>query len=269
MISAVRGSSPSGKDLYVTAVRSRIFSSIKLFVMASATVMSSLVPLAAFGQAAVAARPPVSPEAMAVHLRAKRSVAKSAPPADVAESSSGVNLAQGPGAGPRDLGEPGCDLFPAPASIGTNVPLSYFGPPPSTVNQSLVGPVQLLNTGQVDATAGTITIPLYKGSVKSTGQTAWYILTDVSDQGVAEELGLNFSAKLNFINTAARTGNLDANGNIIFDAGAVDFSPVRNLVPGPAGAEFPPVSTTPGENGDINYSPYVSITNAQDRKSVV
>jgi hypothetical protein len=263
MIFALRGTSPSGKDLHVTAVRSRIFSSTKLFVMASATVMSSLVPLAAFGQAAVAARPPVSPEAMAVHVRAKRSVAKSTAPADVAESSSGINSAQGPGAGARDLGEPGCDLFPAPASTGTNVPLSYFGPSPSTVNQSLVGPVQLLNTGQVDATAGTITIPLYKGSVKSTGQTAWYILTDVSDQGVAEELGLNFSAKLNFINTAARTGNLDANGNIIFDAGAVDFSPVRNLVPGPAGAEFPPVSTTPGENGDINYSPYVSIKNAQ------
>ena len=92
-------------------------------------------------------------------------------------------------------------MFPAPASTGTNVPFSYFGPSPSTVNQSLVGPVQLLNTGQLDSTAGTITIPLYKGSVKSTGKTAWYILTDVSDQGVAQELGLNFSAKLNFVNT--------------------------------------------------------------------
>ena len=61
MISALRGSSPSGKDLNVTAVRSRIFSSTKLFVMASATVMSSLVPSAAFGQAAVAARPPDIP----------------------------------------------------------------------------------------------------------------------------------------------------------------------------------------------------------------
>jgi hypothetical protein len=123
--------------------------------------------------------------------------------------------------------------------------------------------VQLLNTGQLDATAGTITIPLYKGSVKSTGKTAWYILTDVSDQGVAQELGLNFSAKLNFVNTAARTGNLDANGNIVFDKGTVNFAAVRNLVAGPEGAEFPPTSFTPGEVGDSNYSPYVSITNAQ------
>ena len=70
--------------------------------------------------------------------------------------------------------------FPRLPRIGTAVGLSYFGPPPSTVNQSLVGPVQLLNTGQIDATAGTITIPLYLGHMK-TGQNVWYILTDVDD----------------------------------------------------------------------------------------
>src|SRR5277367_6711151 len=263
MVSALRRSSPSGKGLNLTAVRSRLFSSTKLFALASATLISSLAPSAAFGQAAVTARPPVSPEAMAVHLRAKRPVAKSTAPADAAGSSSGVNSAQGPGEPARDLGQPGCDLFPAPPSVGANVDLSYFGPSPSTVNPSLVGPVQLLNTGQVNAIAGTVTIPLYKGSVKSTGQTAWYILTDVSDQGIAEELGLNFSAKLNFINSAARTGNLDANGNIVFDKGTVNFGAIRNLVAGPEGAEFPPTSVNPGEVGDKNYSPYVSITNAQ------
>ena len=80
MISALRGILPYRKDLYVNAVRSRIFSSTKLFILTSATVMGSLVPSAAFGQAAVAARPPISPEAMAVHLLAKRAVAKSAAP---------------------------------------------------------------------------------------------------------------------------------------------------------------------------------------------
>jgi hypothetical protein len=49
----------------------------------------------------------------------------------------------------------------------------------------------------------------------------------------------------------------------VFDKGTVTFAPVRNLVPGPEGAEFPPKSFTPGEIGDANYSPYVSITNAQ------
>ena len=124
--------------------------------------------------------------------------------------------------------------------------------------------MQLLNTGQVDAIAGTITIPLYKGTVKSTGKTAWYILTDVSDQGVAEELGLNFSAKLNFINSAARTGNLDANGNIVFDKGTVNFAPIRNIVAGPDGSGISSqVRHARRESGDTNYSPFVSITNAQ------
>jgi hypothetical protein len=261
MIPAFRTSVPLGKELNVTALRPRLFSTTKVFIMASAAVMSSLIPSTVLAQNTLAAKPPVSPEAMAVHLLAKRPLAKLSGTIDVAETPSGVNSAQGFGAGARDLGKPGCDLFPAPANIGTNVGLSYFGPPPSTVNQSLVGPVQLLDTGQVDATAGTITIPLYKGTVKSTGKTAWYILTDVSDPGIAEELGLNFSAKMKNINTAARTGNLGPDGNIIFDKGTVNFAPERNIVPGPEGAEFPPKSFAPGEIGDANYSPYVRIAN--------
>jgi len=83
-LSALCGSSPSGKDLKVAAVRSRIFFSTKLFVMVSATVMSRLVPAAAFGLAAVPARPPISPEARAVHLLAKRPVAKSKATIDAA-----------------------------------------------------------------------------------------------------------------------------------------------------------------------------------------
>jgi hypothetical protein len=227
--------------------------------------MSSLVPSTAFAQAVVAAKPPVSPEAMAVHRLAKRSVATPAaniePAATVAGFSSSFNSEQGPGPGAIGPG-PGCDLFPAPPSVGASVPLSYFGPSPSTVNPSLVGPVQLLNTGKVDAAQGTITIPLYKGSLKGTKKTVWYILTDVSDQGVAQELGLNFSAKLSFASNAARTGNLDSNGNVVFDKGTVDFAPQRNVVPGPTGQEFPPQSFHPGSVGDSNYSPYVTITNA-------
>jgi len=207
---------------------------------------------------------PLSPEVMAVHQLAKRPTATPTVTVQTDATSqvdSSFNSAQGPGPGPRGSG-PGCDLFPAPASTGTAVGLSYFGPPPSTVNPSLVGPVQLLNTGQVDALNGTITLPLYKGTLKGTKKNIWYILTDVSDQGIANELGLNFSAKLGFAENAARTGTLDLNGNIVFDKGKVDFSPTRNIVPGPAGQEFPPKSFAPGAEGDQYYSPYVTITNA-------
>jgi hypothetical protein len=183
-------------------------------------------------------------------------------PADLtpAEATSDPNRAQGPGGGAIGPG-PGCNLFPAPASIGTTVPLSYFGPPPSTTNRSLVGPVQLLNTGPIDTKNGTITIPLYLGHMRD-GKNVWYILTDVDDADVAAELGLNFSAKMTFMADAARTANLDQNGDLVFDKGTVDFSPVRSITPGPAGREFPPSAAQPGSVGDKDYSPFVQVLNA-------
>jgi hypothetical protein len=65
------------------------------------------------------------------------------------------------------------------------------------------------------------------------GTNVWYILTDVDDADVAAELGLNFSAKMTFMANAARTANLDQNGDLVFDKGTVDFSPVRSITPGP------------------------------------
>jgi hypothetical protein len=177
-------------------------------------------------------------------------------------SSSGTfNSDQGPGPGPIGPG-PGCNLLPAPPSVGATVPLSYFGPSPSETNPSFVGPVQLLKSGTVDAAHGTITLPLYLGHMKGSGKNVWYILTDVDDPNVAAELGLNFSAKLTFTSNAARTANLAADGTLVFDKGTVDFSPVRNIVPGPPGAEFPPLSAQPGAVGDANYSPFVQVVNA-------
>ncbi|HEV3436913.1 MAG TPA: hypothetical protein VG122_06120, partial [Gemmata sp.] len=122
--------------------------------------------------------------------------------------------------------------------------------------------MQLLNSGTVDAKNGTVTLPLYKGTLSGSKKTVWYILTDVDNSNVAAELGLNFSAKLTFASNAARTGNLDANGNIVFDKGTVNFAPNRAIVPGPSEAEFPPKSATPGSVGDANYSPFVRIVNA-------
>src|SRR6202795_1577976 len=206
----------------------------------------------------------LSPEIMAMHARAKRPVA-TAPTTSLelaatttALSSTTFNSEQGPGPGPIGPG-PGCNLFPAPASIGTSVPLSYFGPPPSDTNRSVVGPVQLLDSGQVDVAHGTITLPLYLGHLKGSRKNVWYILTDVDDSNVAAELGLNFSTKLTFASHSARTGNLDANGNIVFDAATVNFKPERKIIPGPPGHEFPPTFATPGSVGDANYGPLVRI----------
>src|SRR5271154_1234504 len=116
-------------------------------------------------------------------------------------------ITDGPGEGARASNLPGCSVFPAPANVGTTVGLSYFGPPPSSVNPSLAGPNQLLNSGKVNAIKGTITLPLYEGFITGTKIPVWYILTDTDDPGVAAELGLNFSAKLEFAAIGSRTAN--------------------------------------------------------------
>ena len=61
MVPALRRSSSLGNDLNVSALRSRVFSSTKLFILVSAAMMSGLVPTA-FLQTTVVAKPPVSPQ---------------------------------------------------------------------------------------------------------------------------------------------------------------------------------------------------------------
>jgi hypothetical protein len=167
-------------------------------------------------------------------------------------------VVDGPGGGPRANDGPGCNLFPASAATGTRVPLSYFGPPPSETNPSLVGPEQELKSGQLDAVNGRITLPLYKGYITGTKIRVWYILTDVSDQGQAASLGLNFSAKLEFAGIGARTAHFGPGNVVYFDKGKVDFSPHRILAAGTPNA-YPPAQAHPGSVGDKDYSPFVNI----------
>src|SRR5918994_4180813 len=87
------------------------------------------------------------------------------------------------------------DIAPAPPSIGADIPLTYFGPAPSTVQKELVGPLQLLRSGEIDQEAGVITLPLYRGQMGD-GTPVWYILTDTSHAANAAALGLNHSPKL-------------------------------------------------------------------------
>ena len=258
-------SSKRGRAEVEAPPRRPFFAASRIGVILSGALLGSLGSSLALAQDNLPTKEPMSPEAMAMHAQAKRPVARPVtslePAVGLAAVASTINTAQGPGPGAIGPG-PGCDLFPAPPSVGASVPLSYFGPSPSTTNPSLVGPVQLLNSGTVDAAHGTITMPLYKGRLAGSNKAVWYILTDVDNADVAAELGLNFSAKLNFASQAARTGNLDADGNIVFQKGTVNFAPKRNVVPGPAGAEFPPKSFAPGSVGDANYSPFVRIANA-------
>ena len=155
------------------------------------------------------------------------------------------------------------DGQPSPASIGTDIPLTYFGPAPSQVQKELIGPYQLLKSGTVDLEAATITLPLYRGQMKN-GKNVWYVLTDTDDEANAAALGVNFSGKLTYAASCrgARNGNYERDGSLTFAQGTVDFSPVESVVPGDAPNAFPPKSANAGSVGDKDYSPLVRIANA-------
>jgi hypothetical protein len=164
------------------------------------------------------------------------------------------------------------DVQPAPPSIGADVPLTYFGPPPSEVNPRLVGPKQLLTAGTLDleSVPATLTLPLYKGILDdgvNPPETFWYVVTDTTDEAAAEGLGLNHSAKLVYARdngtATVRFGYYDDDLTLVVKQGRVDFSPVQSVVPG-AVTPFPPASFMAGSVGDEDYSPLVGIVNAGD-----
>jgi hypothetical protein len=151
---------------------------------------------------------------------------------------------------------------PAPASIGADVPLTYFGPSPSQVQKELVGPYQLLKSGQIDTQAGTITLPLYQGRLVS-GEPVWYILTDTNDKANADALGLNFSSKLTYaaVGRGVRHARQEKDTTLTFLSGKVDFTPEHKVTPGETPNAFPPKVAEPGSVGDENYSPLVQVDN--------
>ena len=155
------------------------------------------------------------------------------------------------------------DVAPAPASIGADIPLTYFGPAPSQVQRELIGPYHLLKAGQVDQEAGTVTLPLYRGQMES-GESVWYILTDTDDAANAAALGLNHSPKLTYaaVGRGVRTATLESDASLTFAQGTVDFAPERMLTPGAEPNFFPPSEFQPGSVGDENYTPLVKVENA-------
>lgn len=156
------------------------------------------------------------------------------------------------------------DATTAPPSIGADIPLTYFGPAPSQVDPRLLGPVQLLKSGVIDFDAGTITIPLYKGYYMD-GELHWFVITDTTDKGNAEALGLNHSPKLEYITKESGGTAVLSNYSILVNrTGKIDFSPEFSLTPG-GESPFPPSSFSPPQVGDELYSPFVRLPESGGR----
>ena len=120
---------------------------------------------------------------------------------------------------------------------------------------------------QVDLSQETVRLPLYKG--EANGKTAWFILLDASDVGLAHDLGVNYAPKLANIaiscSACVQTVTLDSptpaqnpfGQALVHFQGAPDFSPTRIAVPGPNG--FPLAKFQPGAVAGPGYSPFIQI----------
>ncbi len=115
---------------------------------------------------------------------------------------------------------------------------------------------------KVDLSNNTATLPLYKGKVG--GTTVWYVITDVSDRGIAKELGVNFAPRLKNAGTGCpgciqevKSDKKVLGKDDVEFKGMIDFKAKRIFVPGPTG--FPPLGAQPGAMGDMKYSPLVRI----------
>ncbi len=125
----------------------------------------------------------------------------------------------------------------------------------------------------VNLTNSSVTLPLHKGKFK--GQTVWYVITESSDFGLANDLDVNFAPKLanmsigcpkcvQEVTMSGTPGTLFGEATVNFK-GIPNFKPRRILEPGPAAGPnaFPPAQAQPGAVGDANYSPFFRIKGSE------
>jgi hypothetical protein len=120
---------------------------------------------------------------------------------------------------------------------------------------------------QVDLSAETVRVPLYKGVAD--GRTVWFTILDSSDAGAANDLDVNYAPKLlnlsvgcpkcvQTVTLGTPTPAQNRFGQaLVHFKGAPDFSPARIATPGPNG--FPLTKVQPGAVARSGYSPFIRI----------
>lgn len=136
----------------------------------------------------------------------------------------------------------------SPAAAGTS---GSAGPSARTLVREV-----LLPSARENTKADTASLPLREGRLRD-GRRFSFVITEASNRAVANRLGVTFAPKLaNAHGTGAVQRGRFVNGRLVVRH-SVDFSPVREVVPGPGG--FPPVTAKPGAVGEPGYSPLVSL----------
>jgi hypothetical protein len=120
---------------------------------------------------------------------------------------------------------------------------------------------------QVDLSKETVRLPLYEG--RTNGQKVWFVLLDASDEGLANNLNVNFAPKLanlaidcpacvQTVTIQSPTPAQNRFGQAVVNfQGAPDFSPTRIAEPGPNG--FPLARFQPGAVAGPGYTPFIRI----------
>src|SRR5690348_16193502 len=122
-----------------------------------------------------------------------------------------------------------------------------------------------LTSGRVDLAREVVRLPLHRGRLSS-GETVWFVLTDVSDLDTSRKMGLTWASSLSKAKElpSTRVAEMDESNNFTFKSGRVDFSPVQTLTAGETPNFFPPRSARAGSVGDAHYSPLVRVANRND-----
>src|SRR4029453_16167443 len=115
-----------------------------------------------------------------------------------------------------------------------------------------------LTSGQVDLAREVVKLPLHRGRLSS-GETVWFVLTDVSDFATSKKMGLTWAPSLSKAKDLAstRVAERDGPNNLTFKSGRVDFSPVQTLTAGETPNFFPPRLARAGSVGEGPTSPCV------------
>lgn len=131
-----------------------------------------------------------------------------------------------------------------------------FGPNSFFTAENVQGPTSFQENPPTSKP--TVTFPLRQGTAGNSGHTVYYVITDASDQTVAQSLGVNFTPKLaNAKGTLAVQHSSSSDPTSIVVPAGVDFTPERVLVPSATG--FPPLAAAPGAVGNPGYSPLVQL----------
>lgn len=157
-------------------------------------------------------------------------------------------------------------LSPIALSLAQNVPGNSDDTPVSPTDAIRgdlpASKLTMQSVQSVDLDKDIATLPLYRGKVN--GTTVWYVITDVSDENLAREMGINFAPRLanatngcpGCVQEVKSSDQVLGRADVEFK-GMVDFNPMRIYEPGPTG--FPPLRAQPGAVGDLNYTDLVRI----------